>query len=182
MRRLEWSDLDDATREHAVASTIRICRVSRDQAEDLVASAVVRLMTIRPVVRNPKALLIEASVNLLRTQRRRRPEPRLLSVDTHDDDAAEASEPMDERTGHVEQLLEQELRDSWSSRVLTAIDQLKPADRSVLTEYYLQGRPLIAIDDDRGDRRGTAKLHVHRARSRLLRILRSPDPSVGIER
>src|ERR1700742_1874621 len=67
LKRLEWSDLDEQTRERAVRTTIRIGRMSRDNAEEWVASAVLRLMKHPPVLKNNAGRLLSiTAVNMFR--------------------------------------------------------------------------------------------------------------------
>lgn len=186
MRRLEWSDLNADVREMAVRATMRRGCVAREVAEEVVASAIVRLMQRRPMVRDPKALLVAASFNMLLNERRRHASrPAHFAFVRHvgeEDDSVVSDEPADERADPASEAMEREERARQGVRLHAALQQLSPTDRLILSAVYFEGRSLKLIDEEREDQRGAAKVRLFRARQRLAKLLEELDQEPGRSR
>src|SRR5690349_10026045 len=121
---LEWKDLTTSVRERAINTVARCGRITRTQAEDLVVDAMVRLIRLRPPVRNPAALLTRAALNLLWAKLRRDKLREALPLvhESPDQEAYEPREPADERAGDAaDALADREEIQLQATRVLSAL-------------------------------------------------------------
>lgn len=186
VRRVEWSDLNADTQEQAIRATMRRGSVTREEAEEVVASAVARLMQRRPLVRDAGALLAAASFNLLRNERRQhasRPAHFPLVQEVGEDgDSLVNEDPTDTRPDPASELMEREERAWQGTKLRAALGQLSPTDRVILSAFYFEGRSLKSIDKDRDDLPGTAKVRLFRARQRLARLFEEIDEERGRSR
>jgi RNA polymerase sigma-70 factor (ECF subfamily) len=184
MRQLEWSDFTREVRQAAIASTMRIGGLSHEEAEEVVCSAIAKLMQRRPLTRSPQGLLIVASRNMLVTQRQvMASRPALVAlVKDLDDAGAAAAEPIDEKSDPVSELMTAEEISSRTMQLRVGLERLAPADRAILSAYYVEGKSLRDMDEERGDRIGAAKVRLHRARERLRKFANGAPKEAGPER
>jgi RNA polymerase sigma factor (sigma-70 family) len=170
-RLIEWDDLGPDTREFATRALMKIGRLRREVAEELVQDAVVRIMVRRPMVTKPGALLVETAVNLLRRNHSNATNlPHHFSwgdqvVSRGEPQASE--EPTDERADPHTDTVNQEA----AARLHRALDRLRPTDREVLHAIYFQGRTFEELEAEQGLRPGTVRCQLHRARGKLLQAL-----------
>lgn len=182
VKRLEWSDITTEAREAATRATMRRVSLSRHDAEDIVANAIVRLMHTRPFVRSPIGLLTMASVNLAITERRIHAGRPTICELSELVESSRLEEPSDPNSDHVTQIIDKEERASQAFRLHTYLDQLSPVDKSILLAHYIEGRSLKSIDEERGDKQGTANVRLHRARQRLAKLIDVATTPSGRER
>lgn len=165
---------------------MRRARITRVDAEDVVVDAMLRLIVSRPVARNAEALLTTSALNLLYTAKRREaslPKRLTITPDLGDSsEAAVAEGPVDHSADPVPQLGDEEERALRSAALRSALGSLSETDRSLLTSYYFDGRSLCAIDSERGDPPGTAKVRIHRARGRLRDLVGTAEEKRGWSR
>lgn len=184
-RRLEWSDLSPEAQEKAITVTMSRGRLTREEAEEVVANAVARLMHLRPIVRDPKGLLVAASINLLRTERQREAgRPALLAIAQDIDEnehAVVGDELADKRLDSATEVMEREDRTWQEARLHAGFKRLLPRDQAIISAHYFEGRSLKSIDEASGERPGTARVRLFRARQRLAKLIealdRQPDRS-----
>jgi RNA polymerase sigma factor (sigma-70 family) len=165
---------------------MRRSKVSRAEAEDLVVDAMLRVIRLRPIARNPEALLATAAVNLFYDTRRRDagPQGRVAIAQSLGNGAESivAEGPIDHSTDPALELGEKEDLALHSAGLNEAVARLPPMDRLLLNSYYFEGRSLSAIDQERGELPGTAKVRLHRARRRLRKLVGADGDAVGRSR
>jgi RNA polymerase sigma factor (sigma-70 family) len=180
---IDWSDLGSETRETAIQRLIYRTKMSRAEAEDAVASAVVRLMRLRPTVRDPRELLVIAALNEFRRDWRRLASRgnRLALAHSLDDPehVAVVKSLPDDKPDPSAEVSDGEEQTVRNEQLRAALERLSPLERSLLTAYYFEGRSPQQIDQERGDKPGTAQCRIHRARGRLRSILRAADYAPG---
>lgn len=86
------------------------------------------------------------------------------------DDAAAAQAPCSTPSPH--QALE---RKQQRARLEAALERLAPAERSILAASYVEGLDLASIARIEDCSQGAAKVRLHRARTKLKRILEQDD-------
>lgn len=168
-----WLNPDPAVREAVVRMVVSCGHVALSDAEDLVMDAVVKLQHLQAHPRNARALLFTAAMNGLRSRRRILGFRTRTSLPEYDRgkgatvlDSLESPDP-----GGLAQLETKETEVLRRQMLHEALRRLSAMDREVLTAYYFENRPLISIDQLRGDRIGAAKVRLFRARRRLQRML-----------
>ena len=170
---IDWLDANPAVRAAVIRMVVSRCRVAPSDAEDLVMDSVVKLHQLQPDVRNPKALLFTVAMNSLRSKRRTldiKTRNRVCVRDCHTGTTGLDSLESPELGGlaRLEAIESQMLR---RQMIGDGLGRLSATDREILTAYYFEGRSLMSIDLERGDRIGVAKVRLYRARQRLLRLL-----------
>jgi len=179
---IEWKDLNASVREKAIRTIARSGRLPRSEAEDLVVDAMVRLIRLRPTVRNPGALLTTAALNLLweKLGRDKRAEPLPLVHESPDQESYGPPEPADERsTDTVDAIADEEDLKLQTARMLSAMERLRPEDRSLLHAYYFENRSPKAMDNEQSNRPGTTRERLHRARAQLRKALAQHGGKTG---
>lgn len=164
---------------------MRRTNLSRAEAEDLVVDAMLRLVRLRAVPhKSARALLVATAANILSSAREPKAyEPlRMLPFGHRVEAGFSIAEEQD--LAHFEPdpaiaFAEEDEKAVRSRELQTAIERLPPMDRSLLTAHYLEGRPLTAIDEARGDSPGTAKVRLYRARERLKRLVTENEKKSG---
>ena len=171
-----WDVLDGETREIATRTVMRNAHVSRQKAEDTVLDAVVRIAPSGCHYQNVRSFLITTALNLIRSERRREGGRRQYCAIAYSTahPVAEVSDRLTAREDEpLSAMIGEEEAQQRKAALKKALDQLSEPDRFLLTAYYFERRSLIAMDDEQGERRGTAKLRLHRVRERLRRLARS---------
>ena len=133
---------------------------SLSEAEDIVQSVYVRLMTARPRFRNgehERAWLIRTAVNLCK--------------DYHKSAARRSFVPLDEEAAAAfpEETIE----------VLDAVHRLPEKDRYAVYLYYYEQMPAKEIARVLGEREGTVTSRLYRARKKLKTLLKGDDHGNG---
>lgn len=167
-RRLEWSDFDTSTIETATRAVVRLARVRRERAEEIVQEALVAVMRVPRFVRCPRSFLIGAALRVHK---------RDIVRDFHRLDRL--SVPDDQLVGHAAppsadpsvELVDEESGKRLHSAVHSALRNLSAVDRRHLKSFYFANRSPSELDDERGESKGTAKVRLHRARARLRQLL-----------
>jgi RNA polymerase sigma factor (sigma-70 family) len=184
--RIDWADLDSDTREAAIGRLMHRTGISRLQAEDAVSEGVVRLMRLRPIVRDPTELLTVTALNHFRgewTRLASRGHRRAMSHSLDDPDHVDTVELLaDQEPDPATAAAADDERTMRSAEVRVAIEKLPPMDRSVLEARYFEGRAPHEIDEARGDKPGTARSRIGRARKRLKRMLQGEEAFQGRSR
>lgn len=170
---VDWLDPNPELRDSAIRAVISCGRLGPLDAADIVLDASIKLRVLQPRVSKPRALLVTTALNCLRS-RRRRHDTRTRQYPIVRSDSCDASElPLheDPTSDFADTLAEQEVTTVLSGYVRAALERLPEAQRALLEAYYFSGRSLASIDLERGDKKGAAKLRVHRARKALRRLL-----------
>ncbi len=176
-----WLELSAADLERASRLVSVRLRASREEAFDAVVDALIKLNERGARADDPTAYLATTAVNVLRDLwKRRRERPASAASDADDRPrgvlrSAEALSITQEHGAQVRLAREDETR--WRRVTLQrSLDGLPARDREVMMRHYFQGVPLEAMDRERGEKSGTHKLRLHRARNRLRELLKS-DPT-----
>jgi RNA polymerase sigma factor (sigma-70 family) len=147
--------------------------ISESEAEDCVATAALRLMQTRPMVTSPPGLLMKTALHLLfDAARRNGSRPALLSIDlpsTEDEDARSGAELTDPSAEPGSAYADRVAEAAAATRLYTALARLPAEDRRYIEAYYLEDQKLKDLDREEGNRVGTAKMRLHRARERFRR-------------
>jgi RNA polymerase sigma factor (sigma-70 family) len=172
-RLIEWEDLDASTQGDAIRVLMSMTELGPSEAEDFVSEAVLRLMRLRPLVTNPRALLVRTALNLFYRAReleaRGGPCASLDDVSADDRDRNGAPEPADEREDPASAVAEREAEGAAHSRLHRALARLRADDRARIEARYFEGQRLVDLERAEGHKEGTARSQLHRARERLLK-------------
>lgn len=160
------------TIETATRAVVRLARVRRERAEELIQDALAAVMRVPRFVRCPRSFLIGAALRVHK---------RDIVREFHRLDRFTL--PDDQLVGHAApayadpsvELADQESGKRLHSAVHSALRSVSAVDREHLTSFYFESRPPGELDDERGEPRGTAKVRLHRARARLRQLLERTD-------
>ena len=159
-----WLEVNASDVKRVTQSVAARAHTSHAKAYDAVVEAMIILARKRVTAENPHAFWVATATNLLYSDWRRPARERFFDpsakelVERGDSSASVPNESHDDRI-HRESLH-------------ATIQQLSEPDRTMVVEYYLQGKSLATIDRERGCSVGKARRQIHRARRRLLDLLR----------
>ncbi|MFN0007205.1 MAG: RNA polymerase sigma factor [Planctomycetota bacterium] len=181
---IEWSDLV-LIQEAAIRGVMRWTHLPRGEAEDLVVDAMLRLVRSRAVPhKSARALLVTTAVNILRSAREVKAyEPlRILPLAHRVEEGLAIAEEQDLANFEPDPALamaEEDEKTVHRRKLRTAIEELSPTDRGLITAHYVEGRSLAAIDEASDESAGPAKNRLYRARERLKRIVMESNKERG---
>ncbi len=174
-RPISWDDLTVEVQKVATRQVMKRTSLSLNAAENVVVDAMIKLIRLRPIARDPQSLLITAAVNLHVTHGiHEAARPDRLATTRRGGGAQEilVSEGVHEQAlDPATRVAEDELGAMRAAKLNGAFARLSESDRALLTAYYFEERSLVEIDSERGNPRGAAKVAIFRARERLRGLI-----------
>lgn len=176
-----WLELPMADLESAGRTVKTRLRTTSQEASDAVVDALIKLTERGARADDPPAYLATTAINLLRDRWARRKEVPASSANesnTRRPPGLSSAENLSITQEHgVQVRLAHEDETRWRRVMLQrSIDALPARDRDLMVRHYFQGVQLEALDRQHGEKRGTHKLRLYRARNRLREVLKS-DPT-----
>lgn len=176
-----WLELHMSELESASRIVKTRLRTTSQEAFDAVVDALIKLTERDASADDPPAYLATTAINLLRDRWARRKEVPASSAhdsNTRRPPGLSSAEDLSTTQEHgVQVRLAHEDETRWRRVMLQrSIDALPARDRELMVRHYFQGVQLEALDREHGEKRGTHKLRLYRARNRLREALRS-DPT-----
>lgn len=172
---LSWKDIDEKTQANVIRVLMHEMHIPEDEARGALHAAAANLISRQTVPRNPQALLIKAAINLVKSEKMRQSRYRQLAIvsgnGNEEEEGQEESTYDPEDPNDVNEVEETEATHRTAQEVREALDHMPERERELLKGVYFEGEAPQVIDQQRGNRTGTAKLQIHRAKKRLRRIL-----------
>lgn len=175
-----WLELRVEDMESASRIVKTRLRTTAQEASDAVVDALIKLAERGARADDPPAYLATTAINLLRDRWARRKEVPASSANesnTRRPPGLSSAEDLSITQEHgVQVRLAHEDETRWRRMTLQkSMDALPARDRELMVRHYFQGVQLEALDREHGDKRGTHKIRLYRARNRLREVLKS-DP------
>lgn len=167
---IAWMKLEQSLIDRATSVVVSRTHAAMQEARDAIADALIRLAERRSPAKSPVGLLVITATNLVRSHWRReaiRADLRLEEL-SHDGDYQTLAGTEEDFAARV---AEEDERSAIRERLGLAVGRLSDKDRNLIREHYRDGKPLTLIDAERGERIGSAKMRLCRARRRLRDII-----------